>query len=243
MGPAGSVKLLRRAVVGVIMESVDHYPDAEPLRDDHADIIMRDRLLDLCLSSNAVRDRQRKSILKRYLNGGICSDRIAIFGPVKSLRSVSKAVAYALVPCALKPFLRHRWCTSLTNISEATLLLNVCGIGRRALPQWLTILQRSDRVEAAKPMIAPPGDGDATATTDWAEQNRQVRVTCKEWVATAPAPRLLCLLAAMTPMARGHCNLARIGGTPWEEEQMANSLEGASRLYRVLEAHLGNTTE
>ena len=137
---AGQLDKLRKAVCEVI-EAMSYFVEACPPVNG---VFMehRDRILNLFIPRTRA-GKKRMVALKHKLCFDIQRIRIPIYyiGRRPQKHKWCWALAKLLLPSKVPVLKRQRWLTSLTPVSETSLLFEVCGIARFALPRFVLLLK------------------------------------------------------------------------------------------------------
>jgi hypothetical protein len=217
------------------------YEGALALPDDCEAVLHRRRLLDL-LFGHSLDLSYRKRILDACCNGDIRSTRIEHYGNANPDK-LARAIVFALLPCSLRVFPRHRWLSSTESLREGCLLFNVHGIFQQALPRWL-LEMGGPKKKGSEPLAgwvedgplvpidARLGDAPDGNAYQWADENDKRRATMQAWAATFPGPRLLVMCIAISPQTHMLRRYFDMASSSWDVAQLKEMLKSGSHKYR-----------
>jgi hypothetical protein len=151
-------------------------------------------------------------------------------------------VTEALVPCSVKVFACHRWCTSAATSGELLLLMLCHNILTQIVPAWLAAIGFSSKAtlwDDLGEIVLDELEGDAY----WAAFAEKQRGDALRFVRSSMSP-IGCALwhKCLQPAVRLMDLLLRFASESWDDNDMQDAAKGLPRAYRVVEAATGRLT-
>ena len=270
MGQTGQVDKFRECMIYVLISSVKAIVDCEPLPPEHPQNVHLSGLLKLCLPPTRA-GLMAATDLYRLLSSDVRLEEIKLRVPGGEERFDVEQWAFdvscLLLPVALKPFQRHRWCNSLEPISGLC-LLTVHNLLPRAGLLWqsgkppptpvLSLRAVSD-VPRQVAAYAPLSDSDeealvvadksadtalvqeanpsAPSAKFWQEWTKNNGSKTVKWLKSSPCDRLLVMRLALLPCVCLLNVLEHVAGEEWQAKQWSEK-SGRSRVQAAADGVL-----
>jgi hypothetical protein len=258
----GSAGKLRDAIKQVLMDSADIHINILPPRKEDSNSAYRAAVFDLLLPKTIV-GRKRRAVLERLLHGDMTGNSIDVYFRLEdasvvkqreALEEWAQDVADALFPCAHKVFPRHRWLTSVETLEGPALLCACHNLLPRAVPLWMAALARAakDKGNAGQAgadsnlddeSLVPVGGNDQDKKSAWVKENEKARGDARAFALSEPLGPLLLLRISMGPQIALMRHFLYSGSAAWDADQQKGHVLGKASLYRIVEAHRGESTK
>jgi hypothetical protein len=217
----------------------------------------RKHVLDLCLPCESLRNQRRRCILEINLTGDWDSPVLEHYcGSFLTFnkRAWARQTAWALFPCRIEEFQRHRWLNKTTCVLDVTLLCACHRIFENAIPMWLRAMgtkppkkrhdpgERSlrDPWDPASESDDEPGDLQMDRPRgpgldgDWAKFNSAQRGDTWTFAASEPLGDLLVLGKCLAPQQHLMASMLKRTSAKWKLEQYVRSVQSGAVLLTPL---------
>jgi hypothetical protein len=239
MQPGRAVLTFRAALATSLEKFIDVFPDSVLPSNNHPDIVAKHALWDLLLPAGLPSSSQRKATLHFYLNGFV-SDRLEHVGNA-SKQHIAREIAAALLPCAVRLFPRHRWCTSRQTFAEAALLASLCSgkVFVQAVEIWFSRSASKYTSSGHWDVVLAGNDGADSSENKWVQLAEQARTDVLEWSVSVPGPRLIVMVCTMGPQVGLMACFLHDGSQGADFNRMVSALHGQSAEFRLTSAYQG----
>ena len=212
---------------------------------------------------------ERNTTLCLLLNGDLESEVIDWYVPGSSgkevdTRSWAKSVACILLPAAIRPFHKQRWCNSLAPLASYMLLANCHRLLQRVVPRWLLVLdgkivqpyvrsvyecvktdfdvsdEEDEEIVDILVVNGPQDGGQHDVAEAWQRFNNRQRKGASELVRSEPADRLVIGTITMALSVSFLHNVEGIASRNWDRTQWVKCLNGEVPTTRMVAAHRGD---